>query len=76
MFLAIARYSGYAVSLMILFAWFYVYYKHSITNPILYWLPIADYAGILLAQYVDFDSLSLVNEVDNLESYRYEVKSV
>eukprot|EP01033_Poteriospumella_lacustris_P000102 gene102-gene273 len=71
----INRYSGYGVGLIIFLGWSHIFHKHSVTNPILFWLPIADLAGLLLAQYVDFDSLNLVESMDGLENYRYEHKS-
>jgi hypothetical protein len=72
----INRYSGYAVGVFVLLSWLHVFHKHSITNPIMFWLPLADLAGLLLAQYVDFDSFNLVQSMENLENFRYEHKSV
>lgn len=55
--------------------WGHVFYKHKVSNPVLFWLPMADLAGLLLAQYVDFDSNGLILNVEGLEKYKYNYKA-
>jgi hypothetical protein len=58
------------------FTWSKIFYMHGVTNPVLYWIPLADMLALLLAQYVDFDSKGLILSVQNLENYKYNAKSV
>jgi hypothetical protein len=55
--------------------WTKIFYIHGVTNPVLYWIPLADMAALLLAQYVDFDAKGLVLSAEGLENYRYDHKS-
>lgn len=71
-----ARSLGLIVGLFALFTWLRIFYLHSVTNPIFYWMPLADILGLLLALYVDFDSNGLIQLADGLEKYKYENKSV
>lgn len=71
-----ARFLGYGIAVIVLLGWSHIFFKHGVTNPILFWLPIADLAGLLLAQHVDVDSLSLLQSVESLEGLKYDHKAV
>lgn len=68
--------AAYFISLLTLLAWGAMFYKFQVTNPLLYWLPLGNLAGILLAHYVDSDSKDLVNSAESLEQYKYRCKGV
>lgn len=55
--------------------WISLFYKYSITNPALYWLPLADITALLLASYIHNDSNNLINSADGLEQYKYNYKN-
>jgi hypothetical protein len=58
------------------FTWSKIFYLSGVINPGFYWIPTADMAALLLAQYVDFDSKGLVLSAEKLENFKYEAKSV
>lgn len=58
-----------------LLGWIRVFYVHKVSNPVLVWLPVADLAGLLLAQYVDVDSNGLILNIEGLENYKYNYKA-
>jgi hypothetical protein len=72
----VCKCTAFVLGLFIFFTWTKIFYIRGVTNPILYWIPTADMAALLLAQYVDFDSKGLVNSAEGLENYKYENKSV
>ncbi len=52
-----------------------MFYVHKVTNPILFWIPMVDLVGLMLAQYIDFDSNGLIVNVEGLEKYKYNYKA-
>lgn len=56
--------------------WAWIFFAHSVTNPIMYWLPLINIAGFLLVVYIDYDTKKTIEEVDNLEKMKYEYKKV
>ncbi len=75
MYLA-AKLVGYAVAVLSLISWLVLFWNMGVTNPVLYWLPFANIAGLLLATYVDYDSSSLLVSAEGLEKFKYNLKGV
>lgn len=46
------------------------------TNPVLYWLPTANFLGLLIVWYIDYDSQCLFSDVERLDASKYEFKKV
>ncbi len=69
------RILAYIVGVVVLIGWVRVFYVHKVTNPILFWIPMVDLVGLLLAQYIDFDSNGLIVNVEGLEKYKYNYKA-
>jgi hypothetical protein len=68
------KWLGYVVGVVVLLGWLQVFYVHQVTNPLLFWIPMVDLVGLLLAQYIDFDSNGLILNVEGLEGYKYNYK--
>lgn len=71
----ICQVTAYILGFFMFVTWTKIFYIHGVTNPVLYWIPLADMAALLLAQYVDFDAKGLVLSAEGLENYRYDHKS-
>jgi len=61
---------------MSLVAWGVVFNTYYITNPLFYWLPLSNIAGIALAQYIDSDTRDMISSAAGLEQYKYSFKGV
>lgn len=67
---------AYFIAALSMIMWGVVFHTFGVTNPLLYWLPLGNIAGIALAQYVDNDTRDLVTSVEGLEQYKYSFKGV
>lgn len=68
--------AAYLISVMSLLGWGIVFQNYGVSNPLLYWLPLGNLAGIVLAHYVDRDTRDLVSSVEGLDQYKYSFKGV
>jgi hypothetical protein len=68
--------AAYFISVLSMLAWGAVFFRYNVTNPLLYWLPLSNIAGIALAHYVDRDSKDLITSAEGLEQYKYRFKGV
>ena len=56
--------------------WGIIFYTYSVTNPLLYWLPVGNIAGLALAMYVDRDTMDMVTSAEGIEQFKYSMKGV
>ncbi|RYH08596.1 hypothetical protein EON65_40785 [archaeon] len=63
------------VSVVVLLGWGQIFYAHGVSNPLLFWIPIVDLAGLGLAYYIHLDTRGIVVSVDNLQNFKYAHKS-
>ena len=74
---AIPKYVKIAVALLstsLSIVWAAVFWKHGVSEPALYWLPLVPVSSVALAVYLDKDNDSLLNEVAKLNSLKYDFK--
>ena len=55
----------------VLILWCYIFYKHNVTNYVLYWLPLANIGGLGLALYIEREENSSKSSLENLKQSRY-----
>lgn len=67
---------AYFIAAFALIAWGVVFNNFHITNPLFYWLPLCNLAGIALAQYIDRDTRDMVSSAAGLDQYKYNFKGV
>mmetsp|Transcript_45665 Transcript_45665/g.79845 ORF Transcript_45665/g.79845 Transcript_45665/m.79845 type:complete len:186 (-) Transcript_45665:88-645(-) len=67
---------AYLIAAFTLIAWGVVFHNLHITNPLFFWLPLSNIAGIALAQYIDKDTKDMISSAAGLEQYKYNVKGV
>lgn len=68
--------AGILLAVTVSLIWVVVFAMHSVTVPQLYWLPLANPAGILLALYVDRDAEYLLRDIEILEGMKYNHKNI
>lgn len=56
--------------------WSIAFYSATVNNLLLCWLPLAPVGGLTTAYYVDGDISSLITELGNLETKKYNFKDV
>lgn len=64
------------ISGMVALFWLVLFVLHSVTTPALYWLPVADAAGLGFALYLDADMTGTLSDVDRLEGLKYEFHKI
>lgn len=67
---------AYLVAAFTLIAWGVVFHNLHITNPLFFWLPLSNIAGIALAHYIDKDTKDMISSAAGLEQYKYNFKGV
>ena len=68
------RYFSYITIAIMISAWCFIFFQHSVTNVALYWLPLSNLGGLLLALYIDYDLKSVSASVNNLNNAKYVFK--
>eukprot|EP01039_Chlorochromonas_danica_P001101 gene1101-1196_t len=71
----ISRYLAVAIAVFVTIGWIQVFYAHGVSNPLLFWIPVVNLAGLGLAQYVHLDSKSLLSMADDMQHYKYSFKT-
>jgi hypothetical protein len=51
--------------------WCYIFFKHNVTNYVLYWLPLANVGGWGLAMYVEKEESNSRSSLESLKQSRY-----
>jgi uncharacterized membrane protein len=62
------------VSFIIMCLWIKIFQDHSITSPLLYWMPFGNITCLLLALYTDHEMVTLVSDVRILDTLVYSFK--
>ena len=68
--------TAYFVCALSIVMWGVVFCSYGVNNPVLFWLPLGNIAGILLAHYVEKDTNDMVTSAEGLEQYKYSFKGV
>lgn len=63
-------------SFMLSFIWLAIFLKFNITNFTLYWLPLSPLILYSLVLYIDKDIANITQDLENLETLKYEFKKV
>ena len=56
--------------------WVWVFAQHTVSNPLIFWLPCGNLAATLIALYIDSDSKALIAEVEKIDAFKYDFKKI
>eukprot|EP01031_Cornospumella_fuschlensis_P029653 gene29653-35795_t len=73
--ITLCRYLAILVSVVVLLGWGSIFYAQGVSNPLLFWIPVVDLAGLALAYFIHLDTKGIVVSVDNLQNLKYAHKS-